>query len=168
MNKYFLTRRATELDPEWVKGHIRRAQVLVAQDRLEDAMLTYDHTITLCKDVKERKNCESQKQQVMKKINSSGTPDTVVSKDVLQDWMFTRMEKDIPDPSKFLTLCPSPLGYLTAADKIYRAYNLMETITDIDTFSGKRGWRFFQNYKLKTRFTFERQDAFLSHWSVLL
>jgi hypothetical protein len=122
LNKSFLTRRATELDPKWVKGHIRHAQVLVAQDRLEDAIYTYHHAITLCDDDKQRKNYENQRDQVKKKIERSQRQSgTTVSKEEAANFFLKRIEADIPDPSTFKFLCPSPLGYLTAADKIYDA-----------------------------------------------
>ena len=122
MNKPFLTRRATELDPKWVKGHIRHAQVLVAQDRLEDAIFTYHQAITLGDDDKQRKNYESQRDQVKKKIErSQWQRRTTVSKEEAANFFMKRIEADIPDPSTFKFLCPSPLGYLTAADKIYDA-----------------------------------------------
>jgi hypothetical protein len=118
----FLNRRATELDPKWVKGHIRHAQVLVAQDRLEDAIYTYRHAITLCDDDKQRKNYESQRDQVQKKIERSQTQrGTTMSEEEAANFFMKRIEADIPDPSTFKFLCPSPLGYLTAADKIYDA-----------------------------------------------
>jgi len=120
------------LDPKWVTGHIRRAQVFAALDRLEDAMRIYDNAISLCDDEKQKQNYESQRQQVLKKIDqNTGTTGTIISKDEMSDFFIKRMEADIPDPSKFLTLCPSPLGYLTAADKIYRAYNTPEKVADI-------------------------------------
>jgi|ERR1700733_14553300 hypothetical protein len=117
-----LTRRATELDPKWVKGHVRRAQVLVAQDRLEDAIFTYHQAITLCDDDKQRKNYESQMGQVLKKIERSQRQRAAtVSKEEAANFFIKLIEADIPDPSIFKFLCPSPLGYLTAADKIYDA-----------------------------------------------
>jgi len=122
VNKSFLTRRATELDPKWVKGHIRHAQVLVAQDRLEDAIFTYQRAITLCDDDKQRKNYKSQRDQVMKKIeHSQRQRAATVSREGAENFFMKRIEADIPDPSTFKFLCPSPLGYLTAADKIYSA-----------------------------------------------
>ena len=101
--------------------------MFVEQDRLDDAIRTYDYAISLCDDEKQTQNYERLKQQVIKKIErKSGTGGTIVSKDEISDYFIKRMETDIPDPSKFMTLCPSPLGYLTAADKIYQAYNTLE------------------------------------------
>jgi len=36
-------------------------------------------------------------------------------------WYITAMEKEISDPKTYKAMQPCPLGYLTAADKVYLA-----------------------------------------------
>ena len=39
--------RCVELNPSWFKGHLRRADALFAQDKLEEALVAYDKVISL-------------------------------------------------------------------------------------------------------------------------
>lgn len=40
-------------------------------------------------------------------------------------WHIKAMERDIPNTSMYKSMVPCPLGYLTAADKVYLAYPLL-------------------------------------------
>lgn len=42
--------KCVEINPTWFKGHLRKADALFAQDKLDEAIKAYDHVLTLNKD----------------------------------------------------------------------------------------------------------------------
>jgi hypothetical protein len=115
--------RATELDPSWAKGYSRLAEVYLAQFRYIEAILVYDKVIPLC-DEKQKKIYQGHRDKVKLKIEDPKYLEgTIISaKKAEKVWYIKRMEPDIPDPEKYTSTSPCPLGYLTAADKVYIAF----------------------------------------------
>jgi tetratricopeptide (TPR) repeat protein len=117
--------RATELDPSWAKGYSRLAEVYNAQAQYEKAVKAYERAIS-----------SSSGPEIMRYrgLNAKMKEKT---RDVLylngakydpgrngNDAMFVRFEAAVPDRWKFGMDAKNltPLGYMTAADKIYSGY----------------------------------------------
>ena len=117
--------RAIELDPKWAKAYSRLAEVFFAQHRYADAHATYAKAMEFS-DEKQKKVYQMQREKVAKLMDSSAASafETASTVDGSLDssWFIKAMERDIPNPSMYKSIVPCPLGYLTAADKVYCAY----------------------------------------------
>jgi hypothetical protein len=121
----FSNTRATELDPSWAKGYSRLAQIYVAQFRYFEAMQAYEKAIPLCDERQKEINKAHQDNLKQKIENPKYLGGNIMSaKKAEKGWYIKRMEADIPDPKKYNSTNPCPLGYLTAADKVYIAFPL--------------------------------------------
>jgi len=117
--------RAIELDPKWGKAYSRLAEVFMKQCRYTDAHATYQKAIDLV-DEKQKKVYQLQRDKIDKLLSEStaGVLNSSTGLDPKAQnsgWYITAMEKDISDPKTYKTMQPCPLGYLTAADKVYLA-----------------------------------------------
>jgi len=118
-----LTSRATELDASWAKAHSRLAEVYVAQGRLQLAMLAYTKAMSLCPD-NQRRTYQALHDKIEKRKNDpTSVPVTVYNPAKGgSDTLFERLKAAVPDPLTYNIAFPSPLGYLTAVDKVYTAF----------------------------------------------
>lgn len=66
--------RCLELNPSWFKAHLRKADALFAQEKLEDALVSYDKVISLNPDCQIAVNSRSEclKRQLMLKAQQEG------------------------------------------------------------------------------------------------
>src|SRR5271156_352442 len=115
--------RAIELDPSWAKGYVRLGEVFAAMHRHREAIEAYDKAIPLC-DAKQQEQYRTQQKKLKTLFDDrSQTQLSALSPDAVNDnWFIKLMERDIPDPKNYNNASPCPLGYLTAADKIYCAF----------------------------------------------
>ena len=117
--------RATELDSSWAKGYSRLAEVYNAQAQYEKAVEAYERAIS------SSSGPEKTRYQGFQAKMKEKTKDVFYVNGAHydprrngNDAMFARFEAAVPDRSKFgmddknLT----PLGYMTAAHKIYSGY----------------------------------------------
>src|SRR5947207_9223602 len=117
--------RATELDSSWAKGYSRLAEVYNAQAQYEKAVDAYEHAMSLSSGPETMRyqrlhaNMEEKTRDVFYVNGGKYDPGRNGN-----DAMFARFEAAVPDPRKFGTDDKNltPLGYMTAAHKIYSGY----------------------------------------------
>lgn len=117
--------RATELDSSWAKGYSRLAEVYNAQAQYEKASEAYERAISLSSGPETTRyqglyaKMEEKSRDIFYLNGAKSDPRRNGN-----DAMFARFEAVVPDRWKFgmddknLT----PLGYMTAAHKIYSGY----------------------------------------------
>jgi len=90
--------------------------------RHREAIEAYDKAIPLS-DSKQQQQYRTQQKRIQNLFEDRSQPQlSVLSEDKLVDnWFIKLMERDIPNPKNYNNTAPCPLGYLTAADKIYTA-----------------------------------------------
>jgi len=90
--------------------------------RHREAIEAYDKAIPLS-DPKQQQQYRTQQKRIQNLFEDRSQPQlSVLSEDKLDDnWFIKLMERDIPNPKNYNNTTPCPLGYLTAADKIYTA-----------------------------------------------
>jgi hypothetical protein len=140
--------RAIEIDPKWGKAYSRLAEVYVGQFRYMDASQEYQKAMDLV-DEKQKAVYQLQREKLEKRLTTATVDSlktiSINDRKISSKWYIKAMEADIRNPKTYTSINPCPLGYLTAADKIYLAYpffwgrGLM-----IDILTGKKGWRFLQ------------------------
>jgi tetratricopeptide (TPR) repeat protein len=117
--------RATELDSSWAKGYSRLAEVYNAQAQYGKALEAYERAISLSSGPDKTRYEGLHAKMLVKTrdvfyINGANYDPARNGNDA----MFARFEEAVPDRGKFgmddknLT----PLGYMTAAHKLYSGY----------------------------------------------
>jgi len=117
--------RAIALDSTWAKGFARLAEVYNAQGQYEKAMKAYESALSLSSGP-ERMRYQGLQAKMQEKTRdifyvNGAKYDPGRNGD---DAMIRRFEEAVPDRQKFGMddKNPTPLGYMTAAHKIYCGY----------------------------------------------
>jgi tetratricopeptide (TPR) repeat protein len=122
--------RATELDSSWAKGYSRLAEVYNAQAQYGKALEAYERAMSLSSEPE-----KTRYQRLHAKMQEK-TRDVFYLNGAIydparngKDAMFARFEEAVPDRSKFGTDDQhlTPLGYVTAAHKLYSGYTRIIT-----------------------------------------
>jgi len=117
--------RAIKLDPSWAKGYSRLAEVYNAQAQYGKALEAYERAMSLAS------GPERVRYQSLRAKMEERTHDFFYVNGAKydpgrngNDAMFARFEEAVPDRSKFGTDDQNltPLGYMTAAHKLYSGY----------------------------------------------
>jgi hypothetical protein len=115
--------RATELDTAWAKGYSRLAEVYVAQDRLQLALGAYTKAMNLSSG-NQKKTYKASHDKIKERLSDTtfAKKNIYNAKTTSGGMIFDRLKAAIPSNKPYDYLDPSPLGYLTAADKVCEAY----------------------------------------------
>jgi hypothetical protein len=87
-------------------------------------MTEYTKAINLV-DARQKAVYESQRDKLAQKLQTatleSLETSTLSESSISEKWFIKKMEADIRNPKTYKSTYPCPLGYLTAADKVYTA-----------------------------------------------
>lgn len=131
-----LMSRAIELDSTWAKGYSRLAEVYNAQAQYEKAVEAYERAMSLSSE-QERTRYQRLHAKMQEKTRDVFYVNGAIYDPARNgnDAMFARFDEAVPDRCKFGTDDQhlTPLGYMTAAHKLYSGYIQITRCGSYDT-----------------------------------